>query len=90
MNRVVNGKGPEVFLSLLWPMENKVKKRCSGPVEDSLNVALNVVLVMRTNTRVAPMLMLILAVCYPFFRSEGMIVRRIVVWFDAIGMEMSF
>ena len=36
MNDIFNGKGPEIFLCLLGPMKNKVKKKSPCPVEDGL------------------------------------------------------
>ena len=36
MNIIVNCKGPEIFLCLLGPMKDKVKKRGSRPVKDGL------------------------------------------------------
>ena len=80
----MDGKGPEVFLGLLWPVKDKIEKRGSGPIEDSFNVTFRVVLVMGTNPGNTPKLLLIVTASNSFLGSEGMVVRGIVLGFDAV------
>ena len=53
-------------------MKDKMKERGSGTIEDGLNVALHVVLMMNANPGETPELVLIVAVRNPFFGSDGM------------------
>ena len=87
---VVNGKQPEIFLHLLWPMEDKMEEQGSGPIEDCLNVALHVVLTMSTGPKKTPELMLIVTIGNPLFGVEGMAVRGTVLQFDAVITQKSF
>ena len=90
LNGVVNSKEPEIFLGLLWPIKDKMKKRESGPIEDRLNMAFHVVLMMSANPRKTPELVLIVAISNPFFRGERMVIRGIVLQFDAVIPQKSF
>ena len=71
-------------------MKDKMEERGSGSIEDGLDVALHVVLVMSTNPEEASKLTLIVTISNPFFGSEGMVVRGIVLRFDAVITQKSF
>ena len=67
-----------------------MEERGSGPIEDSLNVALHIVLMTSTNPRKALELALVVTISNPFFGSEGIVVRGIVLWFDAVITQKCF
>ena len=67
-----------------------MKEEGSGPIEDSLDVALHVVLMMSIDPREAPKLTLIVTIRNPFFGGEGMVVGEIVLRFDAVITQKSF
>ena len=67
-----------------------MKKRGPGPIEDSLNVVLHIVLMMSTDPRKAPELTLVVTISNPFFGGEGMVVRGIVLGFDAVITQKCF
>ena len=61
-----------------------MKERGSGPIEDRLNVAFSVVLMMSANSRKTPELVLIVTISNPFFGSKRVVVREIMLGFDAV------
>ena len=61
-----------------------MEERGSGPIESCLNAALHIVLMVSTNPRKTPELVLIVTISNPFFGSEGMVVRGIVLGFDGV------
>ena len=67
-----------------------MKERGSGPIEDSLDVTLHVVLMMSTDPREAPKLMLIVTISDPFFGGVGVVDRGKVLPFDAVITQRSF
>ena len=67
-----------------------MKERGSGPIEDRLNVAFHVVLMMSANPRKTSELVLIVTISNPFFGSEGMVIRGIVLGFDATITQKCF
>ena len=67
-----------------------MEERGSGPIEDRLDVAFHVLLMVSANPRQTPALALIVTISNPFFSSEGMVVRRIVLGFDAIITQKCF
>ena len=71
---IVNSKGPQLFFGHLWPVENKVKQRSSCPVEDCLDMAFHIILVVSTDSREAPALALDVTVISPESGCKGMIV----------------
>ena len=60
-----------------------------GPIEDCLDVALRVVLIMSPDPRKALELTLVVTISNPFFGGEGIIVRGIVLWFDVVITQKS-
>ena len=70
-------------------MKDKMKERGSGTIEDGLNVALHVALVMRTNPGKTQELVLVVTISNLFFGSEGTVVRGIVLRFDAVITQKS-
>ena len=66
-----------------------MEERGSGTIEDSLNVALHVVLMMSTNHGRALELMLVVTISNLFFGSEGMLVRGIMLGFGAVITQKS-
>ena len=67
-----------------------MKKRGSGPFEDGLDVMLHVVLMMGTNPGKTSKLILIATVSNPFLGGEWMVVRGIVLGFDATITQKCF
>ena len=67
-----------------------MENRGSCLIEDGLDVTLHVVLVMSTDPGEASKLMLVVTISNLFFESEGMVVRGIVLWFDAVITQKIF
>ena len=65
-------------------MEYKVKEWSTGPIDNGLDVTFHLVVMMGTDTGKAVTLMLIGRISNPFFGGEGMIVKRVVLWFDTV------
>ena len=87
---VVNDKRSEVFLCMLWPMKYKMEKRGSCPIEDGLDMAFRVILMMGANPRKILKLMLIIAVSDPLLGKEEIVVRGIVLRFDVVVTQKCF
>ena len=67
-----------------------MEERGSGPIESCLNAALHIVLMVSTNPRKTPELVLIVTISNPFFGSEGMVIREIVLGFESVITQKRF